>query len=168
MFGLFKKKMNTPIKKNFSLVSVVDGTIMPLSEVPDPVFAEKIAGDGVAINPTSNTILAPADGKVSLIFKTKHAFAMTLDNGVEILVHIGLDTVSLNGYGFEALIDEGSTVKAGTPIIKIDSDFIISKGLSLITPILITNTDITSDISINSQSTNVIAGDTKVISYTIK
>ncbi|NLK95113.1 MAG: PTS glucose transporter subunit IIA [Clostridiales bacterium] len=168
MFGLFKKKNNDETNdKNLSLLSAVDGKLIPLSEVPDPVFAEKMAGDGVAVDPTGDTIVAPADGTLSLIFKTKHAFAMTLDNGIELLVHIGIDTVSLNGEGFEQLTEEGSVVKAGTPIIKIDRQIIKDKGLSLITPILITNPDIASEI-IPNNITDVKAGESKVLSYMMK
>lgn len=133
MFGLFKK--------DFKLVAPVNGTTIDLSQVPDEVFAGKMAGDGLAIDPTGNTFVAPADGELNLIFKTNHAFALTLNNGVELLVHIGVDTVSLDGEGFERLIEPGVKVKAGTPIIKIDRDFILSKGFSLATPVLITNVD---------------------------
>ena len=100
-----------------------------------------MAGDGLAIDPTGDVFVAPADGELNLIFKTNHAFALTLNNGVELLVHIGVDTVSLDGEGFERLIEPGVKVKAGTPIIKINRDFILSKGFSLATPVLITNLD---------------------------
>lgn len=133
MFGLFKK--------DFKLIAPVDGTTIDLSKVPDEVFAGKMAGDGLAIEPTGDTFVAPADGELNLIFKTNHAFALTLNNGVELLVHIGVDTVSLNGKGFERLIEPGVKVKAGTPIIKINRDFILNKGFSLATPVLITNVD---------------------------
>ena len=102
MFGLFKK--------DFQLIAPVSGTTMNLSEVPDEVFAGKMAGDGLAINPTGDVFVAPADGELNLIFKTNHAFALTLSNGVELLVHIGVDTVSLNGEGFERLIEPGVKV----------------------------------------------------------
>lgn len=133
MFGLFKK--------DFKLVAPVNGTTIDLSKVPDEVFAGKMAGDGLAIDPTGDTFVAPADGELNLIFKTNHAFALTLSNGVELLVHIGVDTVSLAGEGFERLIEPGVKVKAGTPIIRINREFILNKGFSLATPVLITNVD---------------------------
>ncbi|MGL4762342.1 MAG: PTS sugar transporter subunit IIA [Sarcina sp.] len=133
MFGFLKKELK--------LIAAIDGTTMDLANVPDPVFAQKMAGDGIAINPTGDIIVAPCDGELSLIFKTNHAFAMTLDGGVELLVHIGIDTVSLDGKGFERLVEAGQQVKAGTPIIKIDKALIEAAGLSLVTPILITNPD---------------------------
>ncbi|MGL5576368.1 MAG: PTS sugar transporter subunit IIA [Sarcina sp.] len=156
MFGFLKKELK--------LVAAIDGKTIDLANVPDPVFAQKMAGDGVAIDTTGDTIVAPCDGELSLIFKTNHAFAMTLDNGVELLVHIGIDTVSLDGKGFERLIEAGQQVKAGTPIIKINRPLIEEAGLSLITPILITNPDSVKSITpVIGQS--VKAGVDTVISY---
>lgn len=165
MFGFFKKRNNEE-KKVPQLVAAANGKVVPLSEVPDPVFAQKMAGDGVAIDPTGDLIVAPADGELSLVFNTKHAFAITLDNGIELLVHIGVDTVSLNGEGFEQLAEQGTKVKAGTPIIKIDREFIKSKGFSLMTPILITNPDILSSIE-PIENINSFAGETPVVKYNI-
>lgn len=163
MFGFFKKKkQNEPL--NF--VTPVNGKVIELSEVPDPVFAQKMAGDGVAIDTTGDIIVAPCDGELSLIFKTKHAFAMTLDNGIEILVHIGIETVSLKGEGFKQLIEQGTKVKAGTPIIKIDRNFIKSKGLSLITPVLITNPDRVKSID-KKINMDAIAGETIIMEYSL-
>jgi glucose-specific phosphotransferase system IIA component len=156
MFGLFKK--------NYKLVAPVDGMVIDLSEVPDQVFAEKMAGDGVAIETTGDTIVAPADGKLSMIFKTNHAFGITLSNGAEILVHIGLDTVALEGAGFERLAEEGQNVKAGDPVIRVNREEIISKGYSLVTPVLITNPDGFKDIE-GKIGTQVKAGQDEVITY---
>lgn len=160
MFGFFKK--------NSKLVAPVDGKVIDLSQVPDPVFAQKMAGDGVAIDTTGDTIVAPCDGELSLIFNTNHAFAITLKDGVELLVHIGIDTVSLNGEGFERLAEQGTTVKAGTPIIKINRDVITSRGLSLITPVLITNPDVVKDLKAESVGSTVTAGNNTVLTYKIK
>lgn len=168
MFGFLKKKKNEQsVESTFRLVSAVAGKSIPISEVPDQVFAQKMAGDGIAIDTTGDTIVAPADGELTLVFKTKHAFALTLKNGVELLVHIGIETVGLEGEGFEQLVEQGTTVKAGTPIIKIDREFIKSKGLSLITPILITNPDILD--SMNAiENIETIAGETTVVEYKVK
>ncbi|MBS4803466.1 MAG: PTS glucose transporter subunit IIA [Clostridium sp.] len=173
MFKFFKNLFNSEenkeevvVAKANTLVAPVSGKAMPLSEVPDPVFAEKLAGDGAAIMAEGNTIVAPADGEVTLIFKTKHAFAMTLENGLEILVHIGLETVSLDGEGFEQLVEQGTKVKAGTPLIKINREFILSKGLSLATPVLITNVDATKSISA-VETGNVVAGETALVNFEV-
>lgn len=155
------------LKKNYKLVAPVDGKVVDLSQVPDQVFAEKMAGDGVAIETTGDTIVAPADGKVSMIFKTNHAFGITLSNGAEILVHIGLDTVALEGAGFERIAQEGQEVKAGDVIIKINREEITSKGYSLITPVLVTNPDIFKDIEGNI-GTIVKAGNDEVLTYKAK
>ncbi|MDU5111556.1 MAG: PTS glucose transporter subunit IIA [Clostridium sp.] len=173
MFKFFKNLFNSEenkeevvVAKANTLVAPVSGKAMPLSEVPDPVFAEKLAGDGAAIMAEGDTVVAPADGEVTLIFKTKHAFAMTLENSLEILVHIGLETVSLDGEGFEQLVEQGTKVKAGTPLIKIDREFILSKGLSLATPVLITNVDATKSISA-VETGNVVAGETTVVNFEV-
>lgn len=161
MFGFFKKKKQD---EALNFVAPVSGKVIDLSEVPDPVFAQKMAGDGVGINTTGDVIVAPCDGELSLIFKTKHAFAMTLDNGIELLVHIGIETVSLNGEGFEQLVEQGTKVKAGTPIIKIDRDFIKGKGLSLVTPVLITNPNSVKSIEAKT-GVDAVAGETVIIEY---
>lgn len=156
MFGFLKKELK--------LVSPVDGKTIDLSKVNDPVFAEKMAGDGLAIDSTGNTVVAPCDGTLTLIFKTNHAFSITTDNGVELLIHIGLDTVTLNGEGFERLIEEGQKVKAGTPIIKLNRELIESKGISLVTPVLITNVDSVKSIS-PIVGINTKAGETDILTY---
>lgn len=158
MFGLFKKELK--------LIAPATGKTIDLSQVPDQVFAEKMAGDGVAIEVTGDTIVAPADGEVTLIFKTKHAFAMTLENGLELLIHIGLETVSLDGEGFEQLVEQGTKVKAGTPLIKINRELILSKGLSLATPVLITNVDATKSIT-PVESGDAVAGKTVVVNFEV-
>lgn len=133
MFNFFKKSL--------TLIAPISGETINLSEVPDPVFAEKTAGDGIAIKSTGDTVVAPCDGTLSVLMGSGHAFAITTSNGLDILVHIGLETVSLNGQGFEILQRVNTKVTAGTPIIKIDRALIEAKGLSLITPVLITNPD---------------------------
>lgn len=159
MFDFFRKSME--------LIAPVSGKIIDLSEVPDQVFAQKMAGDGVGIDSTSDIVVAPADGIISLIFKTNHAFAMTLNNGIEILVHIGIDTVELEGKGFERLIQEGSRVKAGDAVIKLNRQLIKENGYSLVTPVLITNSDKLKEINYN---TNIVgeAGKDIIITYKTK
>ena len=166
MFGLFKKKKEENQDNSLRLVAPVNGKSLPLSEVSVPVFAQKMAGDGLAMDPDDDIIVAPADGELTLVFNTKHAFAMTLDNGIELLVHIGIETVSLNGEGFEQLAEAGTKVKAGTPIIKVDREFVKSKNLPLITPVLITNPDILKSIT-PVENVNTVAGETTILEYTL-
>jgi len=130
MFGLFKSKKQM-------LVSPVDGDIVKLEDVPDEVFSAKLVGDGIAIMPHSNTFVAPVAGVITKIFSTNHAFSIRISNGLEVMVHIGLDTVELNGEGFKALVKEGDKVSVGKPIISADLAFIESKGKPTITPIVV-------------------------------
>lgn len=152
--------------KTYKFVAPITGKAVPLSEVPDPVFAQKMTGDGVAIIPEDDTVVAPADGELTLVFGTKHAFAMTLENGVELLIHFGLETVSLNGEGFETLVEQGTKVKAGDPILKVNREFIKSKELPTITPVLITNPDIVTSFK-TFENIDTVAGETTIIEYTI-
>lgn len=159
MFNIFRK--------NFSLMAPIDGEVIDLSDVPDQVFSERLVGDGAAINSTGDLIVAPAEGTLTLIFRTNHAFAMALNNGIEVLVHIGLDTVELNGRGFERIATEGQFVKAGDPIIKIDRQLILDNGCSLVTPIIITNGDLIKELK--HQRGNVVkAGADEVVTYKMK
>lgn len=130
MFGLFKAKKQM-------IVSPVDGDIMDLSEVPDEVFSQKMAGDGIAIIPRTNTFVAPVTGVISKIFSTNHAFSIQTRAGLEVMVHIGLDTVELNGKGFKRLAQEGDKVTFGQPILSADLAFIQSEGKEIITPIVV-------------------------------
>ncbi|AVQ37464.1 PTS glucose transporter subunit IIA [Clostridium botulinum] len=159
MFSFFKRENK--------IVAPVLGRVLELSEVPDKVFASKLAGDGVAIECEDNTIVAPANGVISLIFKTNHAFGITLEDGTELLVHIGIDTVKLEGKGFERLLQEGDKVKVGDPIIRIDEEFIKSQGYSLITPVLITNPDNVKNIQYKT-GFNASPGKDILIIYTDK
>ena len=130
MFGLFKKSKQV-------IISPMDGDVVGLEDVPDEVFSKGLSGDGMAIVPVSGTVVAPIEGVVSRIFPTNHAFLISRKNGIEVMVHIGLDTVELKGEGFERLVEEGAKVTAGTPIISVDLDYLESKNKKTITPILI-------------------------------
>jgi len=130
MFGIFKKK---PLK----IKSPVNGKVVTLDSVPDEVFATKLAGDGVAVIPQDGTFKAPIDGIVSKIFDTNHAYIITSDSGIEVMVHIGLETVSLNSQGFERQVNQGDSVKAGDVIIEADLEYIKQNATDTITPIVI-------------------------------
>lgn len=129
----FLKKTNS----NCTIKAPISGQCISLEDVNDDMFSTKMLGDGVAIDATGEIVCAPADGVITAIVATKHAFAMKLKNGVEVLIHIGIETVSLNGEGFTVLANVDDEVKQGAPIIKIDRNFIESKGMSLITPVII-------------------------------
>lgn len=135
MFKFLKKP------KQSLVVSPVTGKCVDLIEVPDKMFRDKMLGDGVAFIFDGEIVSAPVSGKISMIANTKHAFGIVDDNELEILVHIGLDTVNLNGLGFEVLVKSDEKVKAGTPIIKIDRKLMAEKGINLITPLIVTNSN---------------------------
>src|SRR5699024_3495881 len=115
------------------------GKIIPLSEVPDQVFAGKMMGDGVGFVPEDGEIVAPFTGTVKTIFPTKHAIGLESDEGVELLIHIGIDTVKLNGEGFESKVETGDTVKQGQTLMLVDFDYIKANAPSSVTPLVITN-----------------------------
>ena len=127
------------VPRRIGLLAPLSGILVPLERVPDPVFAQRTVGDGVSIDPTSCDVLAPAAGLVTLLHRAAHALAITTDEGVEILVHIGVDTVSLNGKGFTARVSQGDRVAAGQPLISFDADLIARSAPSLLTQVLVTN-----------------------------
>lgn len=131
---------------SFIIPSPVSGKAVDLSEVPDETFAQEILGKGCAVIPSDNKITAPADAVVETIFDTHHAVGLKLENGCEILVHIGINTVELGGQGFTAHISEGDKVTAGQTLITFDKEFIQEKGYNIITPVLVTNTDDYKDV----------------------
>ncbi|MGN1008449.1 MAG: glucose PTS transporter subunit IIA, partial [Butyricicoccus sp.] len=124
-------------KKCTLLIAPLSGQVVPLDQVPDPTFAEKILGDGVAILPENGKIYSPVTGEVASIAATQHAFGFCSTDGLDVLVHVGLETVSLKGEGFTVHVKEGDKVKAGDLIAEADLDFLRSKGLNLITPVLV-------------------------------
>ncbi|WP_157670943.1 phosphoenolpyruvate--protein phosphotransferase [Chitinibacter sp. GC72] len=132
--------MSNPATR-IELKAPLSGVMVPLEKVPDPVFAQKMVGDGISIDPTSNILLAPLTGKVTQLHSSKHAVTITAPSGIEVLMHIGLDTVMLKGHGFNAKVKEGDIVDVGQPLIEFDMDLVARKAVSLLTQIVITNSD---------------------------
>ncbi len=132
MFGLKKDK-------KILIASPIEGEVFSLDHVNDPVFRDKIVGDGVAILPTKGRVVAPADGTVAMLFETKHAVSIKTEQGVELLIHIGLDTVNLKGQFFTAHVSTGDTVKAGNLLVEFDIAGIREAGYELMTPVVICN-----------------------------
>ena len=126
--------------KKIRVASPLNGDIVPLSEVNDETFASEVMGKGVAINPTEGKVVSPINGTVQMIFKTKHAIGLKSDDGTELLIHIGMDTVQLEGRHFEAYVKDGDKVKVGDTLVKFDIDAIKKAGYEVITPIIVTNT----------------------------
>ena len=117
------------------------GTAIPMSEVPDPTFAEDMLGKGIAIEPSDGKVYAPCDAAVDMMFTTGHAVSLVADCGAEILIHVGLETVTLDGKPFKAYVANGDKVKKGQLLIEVDLDAVHSAGLHTITPMVICNAD---------------------------
>jgi PTS system D-glucosamine-specific IIC component len=130
-------------------LSPMEGKIVDLSEVPDDVFSQKLMGDGFAIEPTFGELVSPVDGTVTTLFPTKHAVGITSNEGLELLIHFGVDTVNLKGEGIEALVEQGAAIKAGEPILKMDLGEIKAKVPSIITPVIFTNLPEGREVSLN-------------------
>ncbi len=128
--------------------SPLKGESVLLKEVPDPVFAGGMLGEGIAIKPSEGILYAPCDGRITIIHDTKHAIGMETQNGVEILMHIGLDTVKLQGEFFEKLVNSGQEVNSGEPLLQFDIDGIHEKGYPTITCLIITNSDECEEVTV--------------------
>ncbi len=125
------------LSTELTLVAPVDGVVVPLEEVPDPVFGQKMLGDGIAIDPTGSVVVAPCSGEVIQLHRARHAFTIKTAEKVSVLVHVGLDTVTLKGEGFETLIEEGDLVSAGQPILRIHLDYIVRNARSALTEVVV-------------------------------
>ncbi|MCR2799967.1 glucose PTS transporter subunit IIA [Microbacterium sp. zg-Y818] len=123
------------------IMSPMDGTVVALSQVPDPVFAGGTMGPGVAIEPTGDTVYAPGEGVVAVAQTTGHAFGLVLDGGIELLIHVGIDTVNLKGEGFDVKVSNGQRIELGTPLVTFDRSVIEKAGYPLITPVIVLNAD---------------------------
>ncbi|CVI72652.1 PTS system beta-glucoside-specific EIIBCA component [Clostridiales bacterium CHKCI001] len=127
--------------KQLEIASPIKGSVLKLEKMKDDAFASGVLGKGAAIIPEEGKVFAPADGVITALFPTLHAIGMQADNGLELLIHIGLDTVQLNGEGFQAMVKQGDRVKKGQLLVTFDKEFIESKGFCLETPVLVTNSD---------------------------
>ncbi|SDN71578.1 PTS system IIA component, Glc family [Psychrobacillus sp. OK028] len=133
MFAKFKKKNIVQV------FAPLNGQVVPLEQVPDPVFSQKMMGEGVAIMPTGGNVVAPIDGTVVLISETKHAIGIRTKDETEVLIHVGLETVALKGEGFSVFVNEGDKVSVGQKLMEVEWELIKDKVPSIITPIIITN-----------------------------
>lgn len=156
MFGRKKEK-----KK---IVATQNGECIGLDLVPDPVFSDKLLGDGVCIIPEDNTVKSPVNGTVVQVFDTFHAYSVKSDDGLEILVHIGLNTVELKGQGFTPKVKDGEKVSVGDVLCEADIKFIKEKGYEVYTPIVITNSDELKNFEVLKGK--IVAGETTVMEYT--
>lgn len=156
----------TTTRSSIVVTAPFSGTLVPLSEVPDETFASGVLGEGIAIEPSDGLFCSPVDGTVETIAETKHAIGFAADNGLEILVHVGLETVSLNGEGFEILVKEGDRVKAGQPVAKADLALIRERGLKTITSLVLTGG--ADEKELHCAEGLAVAGKTPVLTLTAK
>lgn len=162
--GFFSKLFGNRTKNAsgvLEIVAPISGEIVNIEDVPDVVFAEKIVGDGIAIRPTGNEIVSPVNGTIGKIFETNHAFSVESDEGVELFVHFGIDTVELKGLGFERIAREGQKVEKGDVIIKLDLPLLEEKAKSILTPIVISNMDEIKELT--KLSGQVVVGQSPII-----
>lgn len=162
--SLFSRKKK---QQEVTILAPLTGVVVPLSEVPDPVFAQQVVGDGVAIDPTEGVLVSPVDGKVTHLFPTHHAIALTSDSGLEILMHIGIDTVKLKGKGFTPFVVVGDQVKAGDKLIEFQLETIRQAGCATVTPVVITNGDVVAEKQVVAPP-NVHAGQEPLMNVVVK
>jgi len=133
MFGIGKKNCEV-------IGSPMEGQTIEITKVKDPTFAQKILGKGIAVIPKEGKVVAPCDGYIEMVFDTKHAISMKTDGGVELLIHVGIDTVTLKGKYFRAHVEAGHHVEAGNLLLEFDIDGITGEGFDIATPIVVCNT----------------------------
>ena len=150
---MLNKLKNLFSKPALEIFAPVSGTLVPLNTVSDPTFAEEMLGKGAAIQPSEGKVVAPINGKVLGIFKTKHAITLQSDFGAEILIHIGIDTVKLAGEHFTAHVKKGDIIKQGDLLIEFDMDAIKALGYDVITPVLVCNMNEFSEVKPVTQGT---------------
>lgn len=153
------------VSRQEKVYAPLSGKVTPLDQVPDPTFSEKMMGDGLAIEPADGKVVAPITGEVVQIFPTKHAVGLKGKSGIEVLIHIGLETVALDGEGFQAHVKQGDQVNVGDPLVTFDLDFIKEKAAGAITPIIITNGDTLSTFE-KTDETEVVAGESVLFNTT--
>ncbi|WP_281745544.1 PTS sugar transporter subunit IIA [Thermanaerovibrio acidaminovorans] len=148
--------------RELKILSPFTGTLRPLSEVPDQVFSQRLVGDGLAVEPTQGLVLSPVEGTIEVLMDSGHAFGVRTPDGVEVLIHIGIDTVNLKGEGFEALRRQGDRVSAKEPVIRFHLDLIRQKAPSILSPVVITTGQVVRVLK--DPGSSVCAGE-EIISY---
>lgn len=160
MFGFGKK---TP--KTHALTAAQTGRAVALTDVPDEAFAQKMLGDGVAVLPSEGIVVSPVAGEVVQALDSRHAYGIHTEDGLDVLVHIGINTVELKGEGFQSFVKEGNRVQAGDKLAEVDLALLKEKGYPLYTPVIITNMDAVKSLQTHLGDTK--AGETVIMEYTV-
>ncbi|QNS01810.1 MAG: PTS glucose transporter subunit IIA [Buchnera aphidicola (Pentalonia nigronervosa)] len=161
-FSDFFNNKKSQFSKKIDIFAPLSGHLIDIKNVPDVVFSKKIVGDGIAINPLGDQILAPVNGTIEKIFKSMHAFSIISEEKIELFVHFGIDTIKLNGKGFTKIAQDKQKVRIGDPIIKFDLNFLKQHVQSILTPVVISN--IENFKKIKKYSGTTIAGQTVIMS----
>ncbi|UOB19615.1 PTS sugar transporter subunit IIA [Macrococcus armenti] len=166
---MFKKMFgkSEPQSKKLEIVSPITGEYVAIEDIPDPVFAQKMMGEGFGIKPTEGIVVAPISGEVVNVFPTKHAIGIKAENGVELLIHVGLETVAMKGAGFKTHIGQGDIVQKGDTLLEFDIALIEKEASSIISPVIITNSDVLSEIKFENQ-TLLTKGETPIMTVEMK
>ncbi|SJZ50986.1 PTS sugar transporter subunit IIA [Anaerorhabdus furcosa] len=154
-------------KDNCEIVAPSDGNVVQLESIDDPMFSQKMLGDGFAIKLKSDYVVSPVTGEVIVVFPTNHAIGIRTQDGIEVLIHIGFDTVNEKGNGFESYVTVGTKVKKGSTLVKVDRAYFESRGYDLTTPCIITNMDKIQSLDINFDI-DAVCGKTVIGKYTLK
>lgn len=164
--GFFDKLFGSKESRTLEvkIYAPLSGEIVNIEDVPDVVFSEKIVGDGIAIRPNGNKIVAPVNGVIGKIFETNHAFSIESDEGVELFVHFGIDTVELKGEGFKRIAQEGQKVNVGDVVLEFDLSELEAKAKSVLTPVVVSNMDEISNLV--KETGEVVAGESIILTLT--
>ena len=154
--GAEAKKEAAPAEK--TVVAPLTGKVIPLSAVEDGVFSEGMLGEGAAIEPASGEVKAPCNGEISMVFDTKHAIGLVTEDGVELLIHVGIDTVQLNGKCFDVKVKAGDKVKTGDLLSVVDLEGIKAAGYRTVTPVIVSNTEDYAEVKMTAAEGDIKAG----------
>lgn len=161
---MFKKLFGkSKEKKELQIYAPLNGQIVPLEEVPDPVFSQKMMGEGLAIVPNEGKVMSPVEGKIVQVPESKHAVGIEATDGTEILIHVGLETVALNGKGFTAKVSTGDNVSVGDALLEFDLNYIKENASDIVTPIIITNSSDSGKSFTMTEEKEAAAGKTVII-----
>jgi len=163
---MFKKLFGRE-ESTVTIMAPITGKVVNIEDVPDQVFSQKMIGDGIAIEPAEGEVVSPIDGEVAQIFPTNHAVGIRSKDGLEILIHVGMDTVAMAGEGFKGHVVQGDRVKAGDKLVTFDMDLVKEKAESIISPVVITNFEVVKSLT-KTEETAVIRGESVLLQVKMK
>ncbi|WP_414052540.1 PTS sugar transporter subunit IIA [Macrococcus animalis] len=165
---MFKKMFGKgeEVSKQIEIKAPITGKYVAIEDIPDPVFAQKMMGEGFGIAPSEGIVVSPIDGEIVNVFPTKHAIGIKASNGLEILIHVGLETVAMKGEGFDTKVNAGDKVKVGDELLTFDINLIEQKASSVISPVIITNSDVINTLDTLNNG-DLVRGESTVLSISV-